>query len=184
MQRLGVLKTAARTLTTNIVRGGTYAVVVLPVAFIAIQREFRNRAIAVGQSVTLQAGVWDANERPLAGRTIQWTSSNPGRASVDAAGRVTGLTPGDVRMVATGDGVSDSDRDHRSETGGRLVGRGRMDNERRQSRSQRIRARDRRSGSHPSLWSVETGQLRQVSHAGSRLARDWRGATSTPTTWY
>jgi len=55
-----------------------------------------------------EATTYDSGGAVLAGRSVNWTSSDPGVATVDSTGRATALTPGVSRIVATSEGVSDS----------------------------------------------------------------------------
>ena len=61
-------------------------------------------AVRVGGTVLIRAQPLDAENVPLAGRSITWTSSDPTVARVDAAGTVTGVAPGAVTIVATCEG--------------------------------------------------------------------------------
>ena len=64
--------------------------------------------LGVGGSATLSVVLADGNGFPVdpAGRSIQWTSSAPGVAGVDAAGRVTAQAPGSATVTAQVDGAS------------------------------------------------------------------------------
>ena len=62
--------------------------------------------LTAGSTLPLQATVVDAAGRPLAGRTVSWTSSNSSVASVSAAGIVTGVVPGSATITATNGGRS------------------------------------------------------------------------------
>lgn len=64
--------------------------------------------IAVGEVAQASAVALDASGRELQGRTVTWTSTAPGTASVDAGGRVTGVAPGTASVVATCEGRSGS----------------------------------------------------------------------------
>jgi len=57
-------------------------------------------AALAGQTVALTATVRDGNGVPLEGAVVQWTSSEPGVAAVDAAGVVTALAPGTAAITA------------------------------------------------------------------------------------
>lgn len=82
---------------TGCTQAGNTTVPTVPQAVInpIINNEFEKTGmLAMGQSVTLQADT-------LSG-TVQWTSSDPGRATVDASGTVTALTSrGSVTITAT-----------------------------------------------------------------------------------
>ena len=58
----------------------------------------------VGRRVTLRAVALDAADRPLTGRTIVWTSSNPAVATVSSSGEVLGLAVGSAQIRATIEG--------------------------------------------------------------------------------
>ncbi len=64
--------------------------------------------IVVGQATQASAVPRDDAGNVLAGRTVTWTSSAPGVASVDAAGRVTGASVGTASIFATCEGRSGS----------------------------------------------------------------------------
>jgi hypothetical protein len=56
--------------------------------------------IVVGEEATLAATVRDRNGNVLIGRTVAWSSSDEGVATVDAEGVVTGVEPGTVTVTA------------------------------------------------------------------------------------
>jgi hypothetical protein len=55
-----------------------------------------------GGSTRLVARVVDARRHPVAGQPVTWRSSDPAVATVDSAGRVTGVTAGRGTLAATG----------------------------------------------------------------------------------
>lgn len=61
--------------------------------------------LLVGATQQLTAVARDANGVSLGGRTVNWTSSAPGVASVSGTGLVTGLTVGATTITATVDNV-------------------------------------------------------------------------------
>ncbi|HKW40089.1 MAG TPA: Ig-like domain-containing protein, partial [Gemmatimonadales bacterium] len=61
--------------------------------------------LAAGQTVQLTATVKDSAGN-VTGRAVTWVSSNPGVASVDASGLVTGVTFGSTTITATSKGHS------------------------------------------------------------------------------
>ena len=66
-------------------------------------------SIGTGQTLQLAATLRDAAGNVLTGRTIVWTSSNAGLASVSSSGRVTGVAAGGpVTITATSEGRSGS----------------------------------------------------------------------------
>jgi len=63
-------------------------------------------SIAVGVTVQLTATPKDANGNVLTGRTITWSSSTAGTASVDGTGLVTGVGAGAATITATCEGTN------------------------------------------------------------------------------
>src|SRR5438034_2994680 len=61
--------------------------------------------IEVGQSAQLAATPRDRNGHPLSGRPVAWATSDAAVATVDGAGRVTGVTAGSATITATSEGV-------------------------------------------------------------------------------
>lgn len=59
-------------------------------------------------SLPVTATLKDAGNNVLTGRPVTWVSRSPGVATVNAAGLVTGVTPGTARIVATSEAASDS----------------------------------------------------------------------------
>ncbi len=57
--------------------------------------------IAQGATVALTATAYDAADQPIGGVTFTWSSDATGIATVDAAGVVTGVSPGDATITAT-----------------------------------------------------------------------------------
>ncbi|HET7601795.1 MAG TPA: Ig-like domain-containing protein [Gemmatimonadales bacterium] len=76
----------------------------MPVASVEITPDSAN--LVVGESLTLTAHGLAADSTELAGRAITWSSSNSTVASVTSAGKVTGLAPGSVTVIATSEGKS------------------------------------------------------------------------------
>ena len=76
----------------------------VPVARIDV--EPRVADLITGQVQQLTATVRDAQGATLAGRSVTWSSSDPTVATVDPAGRVTALKPGDVAVTATSGSAS------------------------------------------------------------------------------
>ncbi len=67
-------------------------------------------SVRVGEGRNLTARVRDADGDVLEGRDVTWRSSNAVVATVDGAGRITGVTPGVVHVTASSEGRSDSAR--------------------------------------------------------------------------
>lgn len=61
-------------------------------------------SVEVGKTVQLTATVKDASGNLLSGRTVTWSSSNTGVATVSAAGAVTGVSAGSVTLTAECEG--------------------------------------------------------------------------------
>ena len=62
--------------------------------------------VTVGGTVQLVATPRDANGTPLSGRTVSWSSSNTGVASVTGSGLVTGVGAGSATITAMSEGKS------------------------------------------------------------------------------
>ena len=86
---------------------GTASVTVgppLPVGSVTI---VPNPATVVWQeTLQLTATLRSANGRPLSGRAVAWASDNQAVATVDANGRVTGVSEGSANVSATSEGVT------------------------------------------------------------------------------
>ncbi len=65
-----------------------------------------NVTLVTDGSTQLLATPRDAAGRPLSGRSITWSSENPGVATVTPSGAVSGMAPGAARIVATAEGVT------------------------------------------------------------------------------
>src|SRR5690606_36458959 len=65
-----------------------------------------SETLRVGESRQFTAHVVDASGNELRGRTVSWSVSNTSVASVDAEGRVTGVAPGEARVIAQVEGVT------------------------------------------------------------------------------
>lgn len=81
---------------------------------ITVLGEQRNRAsidvaapsqLTAKSSVQLNAQVISPRGDVLAARTVQWTTSDPNIATVDASGKVTGVNAGAVFLIATAEGL-------------------------------------------------------------------------------
>lgn len=80
-------------------------VVPVPVATVSIDAP---AYIAVGQRALLAAVARDGGGSVLPGRTVAWSSSDPGVAAIEADGWLRGVAVGEVQLTATIDGVSAS----------------------------------------------------------------------------
>lgn len=72
------------------------------VARVELARAFDT--VFVGDTLRLTAQLRDASGAALAGRPITWTSADPAVGSVDGAGTVVGLAPGQSVLTATSEG--------------------------------------------------------------------------------
>ena len=76
----------------------------LPVASVSVTPA--TATIGVGQTAQYAAITRDAFGNPLGGRTVTWSSSNPGVATVNGAGQATGVAVGSATLTATSEGKS------------------------------------------------------------------------------
>jgi serine/threonine-protein kinase len=76
----------------------------VPVSVDTVTLAPANANLIPGQTLRLQAAVLDGRARTLTGRPINWVSDNPGVATVDASGLVTGRAEGATRISATSEG--------------------------------------------------------------------------------
>jgi len=105
--RVSGLKVGTVTITASSEgKSGTATVTVTaaPVASVTVTPP--TASVVVGQTTTLQAQTLDANGAVLTGRTVAWSSSNTGIATVSQAGVVTGVAPGNATITATSEGKS------------------------------------------------------------------------------
>jgi outer membrane protein assembly factor BamB len=84
----------------------TFTVLVVPVAAVRLTPD--TSAAYAGLTTTLTATVLDSFGGTLTDRPVTWSSSNDGRASVDANGVVTPHSAGDVTIIAASEGKADS----------------------------------------------------------------------------
>lgn len=87
-------------------RTGTSVITVAPQAVASVTISPDADTIVVGRRVTFRATPLDANNLPLAGRTVEWTSSDPAIATVSSAGEVLGLAAGSAKIRASIEGKS------------------------------------------------------------------------------
>jgi len=102
----GVAAGSATITATSEGKSGSSAITAttVPVASVAVSPP--SAGVLVGATVQLTATPLDANGNPLGGRTITWTSSAPGVATVSASGLVTGVAVGSATITATSEGKS------------------------------------------------------------------------------
>src|SRR5256714_5923661 len=62
--------------------------------------------VVVGSTLQLTATAKDSAGNPLSGRSVSWTTSNPGVAGVSPAGLATGVSAGSATITATIEGKS------------------------------------------------------------------------------
>lgn len=79
-------------------------VVPVPAARMSLSRD--TATLAVGETIDLQAQLFDSTGHELTGRTVQWSASDPTRVSVSATGRLTALALGRVRVTASAGPIS------------------------------------------------------------------------------
>jgi uncharacterized protein YjdB len=77
-------------------------VTVAPVATVAVSPA--SSTLALNATTQLSATTSDASGHVLTGRTVTWSSSDPGKATVDGNGLVKGLAYGQVIITATSEG--------------------------------------------------------------------------------
>ena len=97
---------ATITATSEGKSGSSAVTVPVPVASVAVSPA--PATVAKGSTVQLSATLSDASGNPLTGRTVTWTSSAPGIATVDGTGLVTGVAAGSATITATSEGKSGS----------------------------------------------------------------------------
>src|SRR6185437_8789470 len=77
-----------------------------PVASVSVSPH--SASVVTSGTVQLSVTLRDANGNVLTGRTIVWSSSDSGTATVNGSGLVTGATPGTAEIYAVSEGHSDS----------------------------------------------------------------------------
>ncbi|MDB4913260.1 MAG: hypothetical protein JWM95_904 [Gemmatimonadetes bacterium] len=85
---------------------GTANVTIVPSPVVTVVFSSAVTNIAVGSMATLSARTSDLNGVTLTGRVVTWTSSDPSKATVSAAGVVTGVAVGSTTITATSEGIS------------------------------------------------------------------------------
>lgn len=105
--RVTAVAPGTTTITANSENKTALATVVVtksPVASVAISPS--SPTVEAGVGTTLEAITKDAEGRVLNGRTVTWTSNDPSKVTVSAAGVVTGMAPGTATITATSEGKS------------------------------------------------------------------------------
>ena len=100
----GVSEGAATITATAESRSGTAAVTVSPAAVASIALSPTAPSGVPGEPVQLTVTLRDAGGNILPGRPVTWTSANPAKATVDAAGLVTGVAVGSTSIQAASEG--------------------------------------------------------------------------------
>jgi uncharacterized protein YjdB len=84
--------------------GSAVLTVAFPVATVTVAPAFA--LVATGATQALVATLRDASGNVLTGRTVVWSTSSAGIATVDASGVVTGVATGNATITATSEGRS------------------------------------------------------------------------------
>lgn len=97
--------------TTTIVasangKQGAATIVVVPIPVAAVTIVNRPSVLFVGATASLTAVITDRTGSPLTGRPVEWSSSAPTVATVDAAGVLRAVAPGTANITATSEGIS------------------------------------------------------------------------------
>ena len=92
------------TATSEGITGGMAITVILPPVTVVTVTSATS-SVFVGATLAMTATLKDASGAVLSGRTVQWTSSDPAKASVSNAGVVTGVAAGSVTISATSEGI-------------------------------------------------------------------------------
>jgi large repetitive protein len=82
--------------------------VVTPVGVDSVRISPDGATISIGGSTALSAAVLGSSGAPLTGRTVAWSSLDPGTATVDNGGRVSGVAPGAARIRASAESAADT----------------------------------------------------------------------------
>jgi uncharacterized protein YjdB len=83
----------------------SHLVTVIPIPVASVLLSQSNGLVQVGRTLTLSATLRDGSNHVLTGRTVTWTSSDVGIATVSGNGVVTGISPGGpVAITASSDG--------------------------------------------------------------------------------
>ena len=89
---------------SNVASGATAATASVPVASVALTPGSATLNVAGAQQLAVV--LKDAAGNTLTGRTVSWTSSTPGVATVSGAGLATAVTSGSATITATSEGKS------------------------------------------------------------------------------
>ena len=95
---------AAITATAGSVSGAAAVTVAQVAASVSMTPE--SATLAIGDTVRIVAAVVDANDHPLAGTSVEWSSSDESVATVSSSGLVTAVAAGTANVRATAGTVS------------------------------------------------------------------------------
>jgi hypothetical protein len=98
--------TATIVATVEGVSGNAQITVASPAARVVLERD--TVVLARGATSQLSAEVRDAQGRPLSGRSITWSTTVPGVATISSTGLVTAVQSGQARVIATVEAVADT----------------------------------------------------------------------------
>jgi len=102
----GRVKVIARGQATNLADTATVAVTLPPVASMSVSPA--SASVLPTQTVQLTATTLDSTGAVLTGRTVTWSSSSTGVATVNGSGLVTGVAVGSTTITAASEGRSAS----------------------------------------------------------------------------
>ncbi len=102
----GVSAGSATLSATSGGKSGTATVTVTPVPVAAVSVTPATATLAVGGTVQLTATPQDSAGNPLSARTVAWSTSSSGVATVSTSGLVTGIAAGSATITATSGGKS------------------------------------------------------------------------------
>ena len=89
-------------------RSGSALLTVSPAPVATVLVSLSQSSITVGATAQATASARDANGNPLTGRLVQWSSSNPGVATVAGNGQITAVSAGTTTVSATSEGRTGS----------------------------------------------------------------------------
>jgi uncharacterized protein YjdB len=93
------------TVTVDQVTSGPVAITVKLVPISTITVNPNPASVACNQTLQFQATLRDSNQNIIVGRPVVWTSSDPTKATITAAGVLTGLKLGSLQVTATAEGI-------------------------------------------------------------------------------
>ena len=80
----------------------------MPASIVRIEVRLPSEGLPVGQTAQATARALDESGTPLMDRAMRWSSTNPSLASIDGNGLVTAVSPGEVVVSATSEGITGS----------------------------------------------------------------------------